>query len=488
MKLISHVFLLLISAVFSRTTFNEKGDPFEDGYSDLLPPEFFTGNVKHGSRCYEAYINLEKYCAMNSELDRIYLATLLANCHLEAAKRKAIDWHQNHRLRKITSQEYSLVNRYIPAILNVCSKSGHGHYLSLFRVQFEHEKQLAYLIKNLQRTVLKARYVNVQSSNISKRFAHVQSDFKNKASEFFRLLENMKNVREILDIKQRELVNLLKEIENSIEIYKHEKNELSLSLKTFTKQVSKQNKLLETSWKKQLFRINKHQNCSNTSNSNIPKSLTTFLLRYKLFNLYAVLPGLQFLRDMCSITIKSIFTILWVLSYLRESRFLGTWAKSTIMLAQSIISFSFVLLCYQLMRIISYLVMKLKDEGKKLKGAIKSSQVACISHIFPWIAKGNKSCNVKLAEEDVNRLAAVLSQSVGEQLMDLVKNEIYQMQGSEQIASQIENMRNVMEHRVLPLLLDMQLLQDQVLTVVESRPANQNDDLEGNVSIQSYSR
>lgn len=205
-----------------------------------LPEKFYTGQLEESSNCYLAYSKMAYHCSMISERDRSWLAMLLANCHLEAANRKTIKWHPKHALRYASKDEYSLVNRYIPLISDICSKTGNGHHLALFRTQFHSDRKLWDTIQELGDIVKKAEEVNLESQKLTDFFESATTETVQKSKEVFNLIKGVQSATLTLDTKHKELGQLHEEIASTIKAYTDEKLEIQQIFIKFSSQTQQQ--------------------------------------------------------------------------------------------------------------------------------------------------------------------------------------------------------------------------------------------------------
>lgn len=208
--------------------------------SHSLPDQFYTGELQKGSNCYQAYSKMADFCAMASERDRSWLATLLANCHLEAVNRKTIQWHPKHALRYASKEEYSLINRYIPLIADICSQTGHEHHLALFRMQFHNDRKLWDTIEELEAAVSRAAKVNLESHEMTRMFESATSETLEKSHEVFKLIKDLRGATLTLESRHRELEQLHETVTSAVKAYTDEKRDLLGILRNHSTQVNQQ--------------------------------------------------------------------------------------------------------------------------------------------------------------------------------------------------------------------------------------------------------
>lgn len=338
-----------------------------------LPTNFYTGELQKGSNCYLAYTKMAELCGMTSERDRSWLATLLTNCHLEGSGRKTILWHPEFALRDASPHEYSLVNRYIPLISDICDRTGNGHHLALFRFQVHNDKRLWSHIEDLEEMVRKANEVNLESERLQEKFQMHSDDALSRSEEILSLTDQLQEATKSLDSQHRQLGAIHNKIQATVNAFAEEKHELTNTMLSFAQEASQKmqsiGELIQlkkdyedlfanyTILERDLQRRSKDTFCSSTSGS---------VNRFKQFRFGSNIfqnAWFRILENLLWTSLAAPFRMTRLLNILKRSEVLSGQAQMIIACFQATISFFSVMVCYR-----AILMMKsLFEDGSYLR-------------------------------------------------------------------------------------------------------------------------
>lgn len=205
--------------------FDHAGTPFEVA-SLAVPRAALSGAAHPTSWCGKAAIQAKKKCDLLVENERMYLATMVANCHLETMHQAPIYWDPTHALRDATPDHQSLVIIVANQLETTCSKFGvswsqamameqgerlskiQGHLAQLQDIQ-EHLSELRSTAKTIVDSTAESVTTAEKMETFSTKLGDVQSA----------VLKQTKNV-ETLSTKLSEQLELVGDAESkAIELY-----------------------------------------------------------------------------------------------------------------------------------------------------------------------------------------------------------------------------------------------------------------------------
>lgn len=322
-----------------------------------LPTSFYSGELQKGSNCYLAYTKMGELCGMASERHRSWLATLLTNCHLEGSGRKTILWHPEFALRDASPQEYSLVNRYIPLISDICDRTGNGHHLALFRIQVDNDKRLWTNIEELEEMVRKANEVNLESERLQEMFEKHADDTLSRSKEILSLTNELQEETKSLDLKNRQLRDIHDKIQTTVNVLAEEKHELTSTILSFAQEASqKMQSIGERIQLKQdyddLFAnyTTLENDLQRISMEACGSSASGLVNRFKpvrfAFNIFQNV-WLRILQNLLWTSLTAPFRLTRLLNILKRSEVLSGQAQMIIACLQAAISFVTAVVCYR---------------------------------------------------------------------------------------------------------------------------------------------
>lgn len=366
------------------------GSQFERAVSSAhsLPKNFYSGELEKGSNCYLAYTKMAQLCGMASERERSWLATLLTNCHLEGSGRETILWHPEYALRDASPHEYSLVNRYIPLISDICDRTRNGHQLALFRIQVNHDRKLWDNIEELEETVRKANKVNLDSERLQEKFEMYAEDALSRSKEVHTLTGRLNDATTELELKHQELRGIHDKIQDSVNAFAEEKHELTSTMLSFAQEASEkmfslgEQIQLKNSYNELLVNytilkdnLRRRSESGSEPRFNAVRRVMLFPLESKLFQGL----WLRVLRDMLWASLVAPFRLTKVLEILRRSEVLSGQAQNIIASLQAMISFLGVLVGYR-----AFLTMKgLIEDGSYLRDFLEGCYQLLMILIYP---------------------------------------------------------------------------------------------------------
>lgn len=107
-----------------------------------IPDSVYGGVTASGSWCRRAAQGARRTCDLLDERERMHLATLVANCHLESSNRPPIQWHPTDRLKDASHDHVSLVTLVAGQLETVCMSFGVPWPFALATEQGERFKEL----------------------------------------------------------------------------------------------------------------------------------------------------------------------------------------------------------------------------------------------------------------------------------------------------------------------------------------------------------
>lgn len=360
-----------------------------------LPNKFYTGELDKGSNCYHAYIKMTELCAMSSEKERTWLATLLTNCHLEAASRKTIQWHPEHALRDASPQEFSLVSRYIPLISDICDRTGNAHHLAMFQMKVDNDRKLWANIEELEETVMKAAAVNLDSERLLSKFDDYSDSVLTQGKKLQDLTIHFNAASRELNAENKELRIIQNKIQQSMALFNEERNELVAIVLNFAQETSSKIQSAEETMKlrstydellkkhallQKRFRLSLEAQNKNEASS---KSLWARILS---FDCSFSLPGGLWFQFFSGLMWKSFlipFRVTKGLESLRKSGMLSGQGENFVSTIEVLIKFVGLFVCYRLVKTLKRLVANASLLGDVLDGFLQfmkavSSQLASL--------------------------------------------------------------------------------------------------------------
>jgi hypothetical protein len=107
-----------------------------------LPESAVNGLASPNTWCGKAAAHAKTKCDLLLENERMFLASLVANCHLEAMQKPPVLWHPTHALREASSDQQNLVILVAGQLETTCSKFGVSWSLALATEQGERFKEI----------------------------------------------------------------------------------------------------------------------------------------------------------------------------------------------------------------------------------------------------------------------------------------------------------------------------------------------------------
>jgi hypothetical protein len=163
-----------------------------------LPSEFFKGVSRTGTWCAKASDAARKQCHLYTEDDRLQLATLIANCHLEHAGRPVVPWDPHLKLAKASEGELNLVFHVIGELTSICLQTGTAWEFALVTeqsIQFAKlEDQLDEILRAAQSLVAANQELHdavAHINNIDKKVQDMQELIKGNIANVTRLSEEI---------------------------------------------------------------------------------------------------------------------------------------------------------------------------------------------------------------------------------------------------------------------------------------------------------
>jgi hypothetical protein len=107
-----------------------------------LPESAVNGLASPNTWCGKAAAHSKTKCDLLLENERMFLASLVANCHLEAMQKPPVLWHPTHALREASSDQQNLVILVAGQLEATCSKFGVSWSLAMATEQGQRFKEI----------------------------------------------------------------------------------------------------------------------------------------------------------------------------------------------------------------------------------------------------------------------------------------------------------------------------------------------------------
>jgi hypothetical protein len=156
-----------------------------------LPPEFFKGVARTGTWCARASEAARKQCHLFTERDRIQLATLVTNCHLEHAGRAVVPWDPDLKLKNASEGELNLIFHVIGELSAICLQTGAAWEFALVT---EQSVQFAKLEDQLEEIWQAAHNLTIANKDLQDSAGHIDSIDKKVQAMQGKVQENIANV------------------------------------------------------------------------------------------------------------------------------------------------------------------------------------------------------------------------------------------------------------------------------------------------------
>lgn len=451
--------------------------------SHSLPEKFYAGQLQKGSNCYQAYSKMTEFCAMASERDRSWLATLLANCHLEAANRKTIQWHPRHALRYASKEEYSLINRYIPLIADICSQTGHAHHLALFRMQFHNDKKLWETIEELEAAVNRAAEVNFESHRLTSMFESATASTLEKSQEVFKLIKDLRGATSSLESKHKELEQLHEMVSSTVQAYTEEKRELLGMLQNHSTQVKQQveginvrlrtqmeyNELLTnfTYLQEDMQRLREQEVARDSRHVREIHSFRAALKGIQISSAWRNL-WLSAVRGLAWSTVSAPFRITRLLMILNRSEMLGRKAKLLVIGAQAGISFVSVLAVFKVLIVVKSLIDNWSEIVTFILGCFG---LPGLKPLPRWTQKetkvkkgaGKSKDEICREKENIEKVLRKISSRIEKCLHSSVQRAVQELDINTLLSAKLEEIGQAYEHHLRSHIARVEELQNEKL-------------------------
>lgn len=163
-----------------------------------LPDEFYSGNAVQHSWCGKAAAAAKRQCHLFTESDRMMLATLITNCHLESVNRELIPWNSETKLIAATDAQITLIMHVVSQLESVCMQTGTSWTHALMTEQGEHFRALHNQLEDLQRTARELTEANSNSLQSAQIIARISEGVDEMRQSVLMHSTNISNTYELL--------------------------------------------------------------------------------------------------------------------------------------------------------------------------------------------------------------------------------------------------------------------------------------------------
>jgi hypothetical protein len=212
-----------------------------------LPPEFYKGVARTGTWCARASEAARKRCHLFTERDRIQLATLVTNCHLEHAGRSVVPWDPHLKLKHASEGELNLIFHVIGELNAICLQTGTAWEFALVT---EQSVQFAKLEDQLGEILQAAQNLTIVNKELQDSAGHIDSIDKKVQAMQGKVQESIADVARLsqkITTQLGAVERVAQDTRISLNQSEHTMNELILKLRSSVNSIPDSTSQLATS-------------------------------------------------------------------------------------------------------------------------------------------------------------------------------------------------------------------------------------------------